>query len=153
MKKKEEVVAQKDTRLKELEGKLGVLQHELDEKSSALEKMGTKLSNKKDSLATALLEPSMIENNKQQQQQLQQRMDAYETEIQETKRTFEKERLRWIQEQEESEEKNRENTEKLREKLQSEKNLLNKTILEKERAQSKLQKCMDEMRDNIQVNS
>lgn len=146
-------MAQKDTRLKELEGKLGVLQHELDEKSSALEKMGTKLSNKKDSLATALLEPSMIENNKQQQQQLQQRMDAYETEIQETKRTFEKERLRWIQEQEESEEKNRENTEKLREKLQSEKNLLNKTILEKERAQSKLQKCMDEMRDNIQVNS
>jgi chromosome segregation ATPase len=148
LKQNQELVAQKDSRVKELEGKLETLQFELEEKTSALEEMSAKTIAEKDGSA-AEETSSMHEDT--QQQKLQPIIDAYETQLQETKQTLEAERLAWGQQQEEAEEKNRENMDRLRERLLGEKEILNNTIIEKDRALHKLQKNMDEMRDNIQV--
>lgn len=75
------------------------------------------------------------------------------------KQSFGMERITLIQrhevalslQQEVAEEKNRDNMQKLREKLEHEKSIINAKVMDKERDIVKLKKDMDEMRDNIRV--
>ncbi|KAL9553418.1 hypothetical protein MBANPS3_003303 [Mucor bainieri] len=123
---KDDSLKQQETDLKDLRTKLEHVQRQLEQQISA------------DQSRTD--EQLLMEQLREQQQQLIH-----------LKQLHENEKSDILLHQQESEKRNRQHFESLREKLEIEKNALNDTMTEKEKLIDKLNHELDEMRDNIQV--
>lgn len=83
--------------------------------------------------------------------QLEQERDKAVVQLKESASLMEEEKALLIRKHEEAEETLRDNMEKLREKLESDKQALTNRIVEKEKEIKRIKRDMDELRDSIQV--
>lgn len=145
----EDLLVEKEIDLQKLKTKLEQLEHEIEENKLQLLKQ-----QEAEMIATAIKIP-----DNEPLLQLEEKIQLLQIQSIDQKKSFDQERAALIQkheislsqQQEVAEEKNRESIQKLREKLEQEKSILNAKLMEKERDIMKLKKDMDEMRDNIRV--
>lgn len=147
----EDLLVEKEIDLQKLKTKLEQLEHEIEENKLQLLKQ-----QEAEVIATEIIIP-----DNEPLLQLEKKIQLLQTQSIDQKKSFDQERAALIQkheislsqQQEVAEEKNRESIQKLREKLEQEKSILNAKVMDKERDIVKLKKDMDEMRDNIRVKS
>lgn len=145
----EDLLVEKEIDLQKLKTKLEQLEHEIEENKLQLLKQ-----QEAEVIATEIIIP-----DNEPLLQLEEKIQLLQTQSIDQKKSFDQERAALIQkheislsqQQEVAEEKNRESIQKLREKLEQEKSILNAKVMDKERDIVKLKKDMDEMRDNIRV--
>lgn len=143
------MLAEKEDDLKKLKTKLEQLELEIEENKAQLLR--------KQEADVMVTEIKTVDNGPLLL--LEEKIQLLQIQSDELKQSFDLERAALIQQhevslsqqQELAEEKNRENIQKLREKLEQEKTILNAKVMDKERDIMKLKKDMDEMRDNIRV--
>lgn len=110
-------------------------------------------SQQNSSAATHIVSEEKSESVTKREQELLEQLELSLKQSKEKERFFDEERIKYNTLYENSEKRNRENIEKLREWHENEKLVLNSSILDKDREIEKLEKDMDELRYNIRVNS
>jgi hypothetical protein len=149
------LLKEREENLKELVMKLEQLEHEMKHQKLLMQQQ--KAENKHNmTLIEATAEKESIVQQELPDKDLQaqaliEKIELLQYQSNEIKQSFSQERIALIQHYEAAEEKNRENMDKLRQKLENENEVLNNEVLNKERDIKRLTKDMDEMRDNIRV--
>ncbi|CEP11183.1 hypothetical protein [Parasitella parasitica] len=138
--------------IEELTDKYHAAQAALADKDNALKQREADLKDVKARLEQMQFKfEQQISANKHraEEEALKAQLNEHQRQVSELKQSFEREKLDILANHQEAEEKNRQNIENLREKLDIEKELLNNTTVEKNRVIEKLNHELDEMRDNI----
>lgn len=149
------MLSEKEIDLEEKENQLIKVKNRLEELEGLLEENKKELLLMKEMKVEAIqTEEEQVESIEKEEEEIKskeliQRIEFLLNESNELKKTFDLEKLDLIQHYEITEVRNRESMEKLREKLENEKVVLNGNLLDKERDIEKLKKDMDDMRDNI----
>lgn len=151
MSQNEDLLAEKEIDLQGLKIKLKQLEHEIEGN-----KVQLLLQQENNVIITEIKTP---DTEPILQLELLGKIELLQNQSNDLKQSFDMERITLIRQhevalslqQEVAEEKNRDSMQKLREKLEHEKSIINAKVMDKERDIVKLKKDMDEMRDNIRV--